>query len=222
MDIHLVTSCNTPVSRMESFLFFSQPGPSRLQKLSVRILIFLAIVISTHSLGAQRMFLWNGDTHFWIGESCAMCVCSFACGSSPERGTGSWSFPSCLHYLRTTLSRGEHFPCPLALLIEDLKGDPLYLKPCGWRLEDLVNLSDRASLVAHAGSQHGESCPWQRSWGRGLICKGRIRPRGAPWNFSSIHPKTRICLSYYFMTITNSYDISRGLSPTSFLWKKLT
>ena len=35
MDIHLVTSYNTPVSRRESFLFFSRPGPSRLQKLSI-------------------------------------------------------------------------------------------------------------------------------------------------------------------------------------------
>ena len=35
MDIPLVTSYNTPVNRRESFLFFSRPGPSRLQKLSV-------------------------------------------------------------------------------------------------------------------------------------------------------------------------------------------
>ena len=35
MDIPLVTSYSTPVNRRESFLFFSRPGPSRLQKLSV-------------------------------------------------------------------------------------------------------------------------------------------------------------------------------------------
>ena len=35
MDIHLVTSYNTPVSRRESFLFFSWFCPSRLQKLSI-------------------------------------------------------------------------------------------------------------------------------------------------------------------------------------------
>ena len=36
------------------------------------------------------------------------------------------------------------------------------------------------------------------------------------------HPKSRIYLFYYFMTFTNSSDINRGLSPTTFLWKKLT
>lgn len=33
--------------------------------------------------------------------------------------------------------------------MEDSKGDPVCLKPCGWKLEDLVNLSDRASLLAY-------------------------------------------------------------------------
>ena len=33
----------------------------------------------------------------------------------------------------------------------------------------------------------------------------------------SIYPKTRICLFYYFTTFTNSSDINRGLSPTTFL-----
>ncbi len=35
MDIPLVASYSTPLSRRESSLFFSRPGPSRLQKLSV-------------------------------------------------------------------------------------------------------------------------------------------------------------------------------------------
>ena len=47
-----------------------------------------------------------------------------------------------------------------------------------------------------------------------------IRIRGAPWTCSSIYPKTRICLSYYFVPFTNSSDINRGLSPTTFLWRK--
>ena len=49
-----------------------------------------------------------------------------------------------------------------------------------------------------------------------------IRPQGTPWIFSSIYPKTRICLSYSFVPFTNSSDINRGLSPTTFLWKKST
>ena len=36
------------------------------------------------------------------------------------------------------------------------------------------------------------------------------------------HPQTRICLSYYFMSFTNSSDNNRGLSPTTFFWKELT
>ena len=50
----------------------------------------------------------------------------------------------------------------------------------------------------------------------------RIRTRGTPWTCSSIYPKTRICLSYYFVPFTNSSDINRGLlAPTTFLWKKV-
>ena len=47
-----------------------------------------------------------------------------------------------------------------------------------------------------------------------------IRIRGAPWTCSSIYPKTRICLSYYFVPFTNPSDINRGLSPITFLWRK--
>ena len=43
-----------------------------------------------------------------------------------------------------------------------------------------------------------------------------------PWTCSSIYPKTRICLSYCFMPFTNSSDINRGLSLTTFLQKKST
>ena len=50
----------------------------------------------------------------------------------------------------------------------------------------------------------------------------RIGPRGIPWICLSIYPKTRICLSYYFVPFTNSSDINRGLSPTNFFWKKST
>ena len=48
----------------------------------------------------------------------------------------------------------------------------------------------------------------------------QIRPQGTPWICSSIYPKTKICLSYCFVPFTNSSDINRGLSPTTFLWKK--
>ena len=50
----------------------------------------------------------------------------------------------------------------------------------------------------------------------------QIRIRETPWTCLSIYPKTRICLSYYFVPFTNSSDINRGLSPTTFLWRKST
>ena len=52
----------------------------------------------------------------------------------------------------------------------------------------------------------------------------RIRTRGTPWTGSSIYPDTKICLStvYYIMPFTNSFGITRGLSPTTFLWRKST
>ena len=36
------------------------------------------------------------------------------------------------------------------------------------------------------------------------------------------HPPQNHSLSYYFVPLTNSSDINRGLSPTTFLWKKST
>ena len=93
-----------------------------------------------------------------------------------------------------------------------------------------------------AGSQHGRPHSWQgdltskasgfeglsgpippmtRSCGETWRAN-QIRTRGTPWTCSSIYPQTRICLSYYFMPLTNSSDINRGLSPTTFFWKKLT
>ena len=49
----------------------------------------------------------------------------------------------------------------------------------------------------------------------------QIRPRGTPWICSSIYPKTRICLSYYFVSFTNSFDINKGLSPITFFLEKI-
>ena len=43
-------------------------------------------------------------------------------------------------------------------------------------------------------------------------------PPGSAWAST---PKTRIILFYYFMTFTNSSDIYGGLSPTTFLCKKI-
>ena len=42
-----------------------------------------------------------------------------------------------------------------------------------------------------------------------------------PWTCPSIYPKTKIYLFYYFTTFTNSSDINRGVSPITFLCKKI-
>ena len=79
----------------------------------------------------------------------------------------------------------------------------------------LTNIKNRLAVAKWetggkgAGSQHRRSHPWQghveETWRA-----SQIRTRGTPWTCSSIYPKTRICLSYYFVPFTNSSDIYRG------------
>ena len=66
-----------------------------------------------------------------------------------------------------------------------------------------------------------ESPPMTKVMQRGLICKGESGLKGPSWTCPSIYPKTKICLFYYFTTFTNSSDIKEGLSPTTFLCKKI-
>ena len=47
--------------------------------------------------------------------------------------------------------------------------------------------------------------------------KVRSGLKGPPWTLLSIYPKTRICLFYYIMPLTNTSDINGGLFPTTFL-----
>ena len=73
-----------------------------------------------------------------------------------------------------------------------------------------------------ARSQHGESRPWQRSWGKGPDkCKGRIRPQGSPWTFSSIYSQNRslpALLCYAFHLFFLHY---KGLSPHQLFLEKV-
>ena len=91
MDIPLVTSYSTPVSRRESFLFFSRPGPSRLQKLSVEDSYLLGESdCHTFLWGPEDVSVKRGYTlpdRRVVSYTCVcVCVCFFACGSLPERG----------------------------------------------------------------------------------------------------------------------------------------
>ena len=74
-----------------------------------------------------------------------------------------------------------------------------------------------------ARSQHRRSHPWQGHVEETWQAR-RIRTLGTPSTCSSIYPETKVCLStvYYIMPFTNSSDINRGLSPTTFLWRKST
>ena len=72
---------------------------------------------------------------------------------------------------------------------------------------------------------------WEPVWGIPPVAKimrkgawqrqRRDRPQGSPWIYSSIYPKTRICLPYYIMPFTNSSDINRGLSPHHLFLEKV-
>ena len=58
---------------------------------------------------------------------------------------------------------------------------------------------------------------------RGLTkCKGRIKPQVSPWIFSSIYPKTRVCLFYCVMLSTYSSNINRRLSPHHLFLEKVS
>ena len=74
-----------------------------------------------------------------------------------------------------------------------------------------------------AGSQHGESRPWQRSWGRGPDKTQRQdQASGVPPGFSwASTPKARVCLLYCVMLSTYSSDINRGLSPHHLFLEKV-
>ncbi len=96
MDIPLVASYSTPLSRRESSLFFSRPGPSRLQKLSVEDSYLLGQSdCHTFLRGPEDVSVKRGYTlpdRRVVSYMCVcvcVCVCCFACGSSPERGTGA-------------------------------------------------------------------------------------------------------------------------------------
>ena len=65
-----------------------------------------------------------------------------------------------------------------------------------------------------------ESPPTTRPCGRVLVGKVSQNSRGAPLGLPERLPQNQN-LFYYFMTFTNSSDINGGLSPTTFLCKKI-
>ena len=62
--------------------------------------------------------------------------------------------------------------------------------------------------------------PMTRSCGRDLMSKADQDLRDPLDLLEHLPPNQN--LSYYFMSFTNSSDINKGLSLTTFLWKELT
>ena len=89
--------------------------------------------------------------------------------------------------------------------------------PLGWT--GWISLQSKGLsrvLGASTGDPIHDKVMWKRPDKQGF------RTQGIPQTCSSIYPRTRICLSYHLVPFTNSSDINRGLSPTTFLWRKST
>ena len=97
-----------------------------------------------------------------------------------------------------------------------------------------AHISFSRSVVSNSLQPHGlqhtslhcrepawESPPMTRSCGRVLVGKGSQNSRGAPLGLPERLPPNQN-LFYYFTTFTNSSDINGGLSPTTFLCKKIS
>ena len=114
----------------------------------------------------------------------------------------SFLFSTCIFYLHSQLSHYHHHFKILEYL----------WKVTNHFLNIFRTTLPGASVENPAHGKGHEEEAWQ--------AKARSGLEGP--SFLSIYPKTKICLFYYFITFTNSSDINRGLSPTTFLCRKST
>lgn len=128
MDIPLVASYSTPLSRRESSLFFSRPGPSRLQKLSVEDSYLLGQSdCHTFLRGPEDVSVKRGYTlpdRRVVSYTC-VCVCvSLRVVLYPRGGNWSLKCSELPPLSNNPLSGGggTNVPCSLALLTENSKG----------------------------------------------------------------------------------------------------
>ena len=68
------------------------------------------------------------------------------------------------------------------------------------------------TYLLFAGSQHGESHPWQQSWGKGGLS-------GPPGLSQASTPKTRVWLPYCIMLSTYLLTLQGGYPPLPFSGK---
>ena len=166
-------------------------------------------------------FSSHPEHSLWAQAHLHLCPSCFCCGPLNFNPFLDARDPSlCVPCLS---SPGHRFQ----LLCLELAGSSIPSRPfvshIGYRL------SAHVLLLICAGSQHGRSHPWQGHAG----LEGIPGPSD-PWQghaeeswwarpqdstdpldlLEHLPPRTRICLSYYFMSFTSSSDISRGLSLT--------
>ena len=129
MDIPLVASYSTPLSRRESSLFFSRPGPSRLQKLSVEDSYLLGQSdCHTFLRGPEDVSVKRGYTLPDRRVVSYMCVCVCVCVAlrvvlHPRGGLEPEVFRAASAIKQPSLGGGgTNVPCSLALLTENSKG----------------------------------------------------------------------------------------------------
>ena len=111
-------------------------------------------------------------------------------------------------------SGGEGIPVELFQILKDAAVKLLH-STCQqiWNTQQWPQDWKRSVFIpVPAGSQHRRSHPWQSSWGRDLMGKGEIRPRGTPPEPSRAStPKpesvcfTLSCLSPTPLTLTRGY-----------------
>ena len=122
-------------------------------------------------------------------------------------------------------SKGPRCPSPLQI----------YLNPLHWLdCHPYYWLTTRWHVWQPARSQHEESHPLQKSWGKNPdIHKGVIWLQGFPLDFPEHQlPKTRVCLPYYpvlstLLTLTGAVphhlsleNVNSELHPVSCIWKE--
>ena len=86
-----------------------------------------------------------------------------------------------------------------------------------------INAHVHVYTFIHTGSQHGSSHPWQGHTGEPLQAR-QVRARGPPplpgSDWASTPKPESVCFT--ISRLSPTFDISGGLSPTTFLWRKLT
>ena len=124
----------------------------------------------------------SGDDRPW-GKAPGECAWTRARQDTPESDTISKSREGHFRKDRLNMTLPDKEPCPTPFLPSSstagLPQATQVFRGLSWKLKTCC-LMLRVNTSPSAWSQHGESCPWQRSWGKGLMGKGEIRSRGDP------------------------------------------